>query len=628
MTRRENTPVKFAVDSNDKIIGLEGIHGGRAPIPSTFHAPDGTTVGVAGPDGRVASIFRRSLRGAAKWFGAVQAAKSFNDTGVFALANYGGGQKIEAEAPFVAVRLFWVNRAANAMTASKSIIGVTETADTSVAASAFHPVIGGAVYNTTVAAPNTLGWRPVTWAGAATVDHPAANIAAQVKVSDWIPITSVPRADGGVRPLLIIRNEHDGSTQGSFATLSLAAIAALRTPIAAARGRILQLFTGTSMVTSPSSVNGAMGIATYEVYPEFRYSVPSLNFCVTADSIGQNEGLALTGTITSWGMRGCADASSMTRPVNYTSCGASGKMFSEYWLRFTELVAAGYLPDINAVAPMSVNDYSGDIAHLDYYIEMGKVRAQQVFEYHRDNGIRVTVFIGLYPYNALTVADDAKRVAYNAWLRDFARRIGAFYLDFSALGNGASPERWKTSTGFYTGATVTGSIAGTVMTVSAITTGVLAVGQKITGTGVTADTVITSLGTGAGGVGTYNVSPSQTAASTAITVSAAVTISQSDPAVFTIAHAAPLGASLMLTTTGTLPAGLPQGRELFVATIPAPTATTFSVALTPNGPALATTDAGSGAHSVWFAQDGVHPNEFAIDTIMAPGASALINSIA
>lgn len=55
-------------------------------------------------------------------------------------------------------------------------------------------------------------------------------------------------------------------------------------------------------------------------------------------------------------------------------------------------------------------------------------------------------------------------------------------------------------------AVVTASISGTVMTVSAVTSGTLSVGSVITGTGVIPNTTITSLGTGTGGTGTYNIS--------------------------------------------------------------------------------------------------------------------------
>jgi len=69
-------------------------------------------------------------------------------------------------------------------------------------------------------------------------------------------------------------------------------------------------------------------------------------------------------------------------------------------------------------------------------------------------------------------------------------------------------------------AQVTGGIAGTTLTVSAVADGELAVGQVITGTGITAGTKITALGTGTGGTGTYIVAPTQTATSTAITAGA------------------------------------------------------------------------------------------------------------
>lgn len=71
--------------------------------------------------------------------------------------------------------------------------------------------------------------------------------------------------------------------------------------------------------------------------------------------------------------------------------------------------------------------------------------------------------------------------------------------------------------------TMTASIAGTTMTVSAVTSGAFAAGQIISGTGVTAGTSITALGTGTGGIGTYTVTPSQTVASTTITAAAPLT---------------------------------------------------------------------------------------------------------
>lgn len=56
-----------------------------------------------------------------------------------------------------------------------------------------------------------------------------------------------------------------------------------------------------------------------------------------------------------------------------------------------------------------------------------------------------------------------------------------------------------------------------VMTVSAVSSGTLAIGDVVSGAGVTAGTFVASLGTGTGGAGTYNVSVSQTVGSESMT---------------------------------------------------------------------------------------------------------------
>lgn len=71
-----------------------------------------------------------------------------------------------------------------------------------------------------------------------------------------------------------------------------------------------------------------------------------------------------------------------------------------------------------------------------------------------------------------------------------------------------------------TEATATGAISGVTMTLSAVGSGTVAVGQTVTGSGVAANTIITALGTGSGGTGTYIVNNSQTVSSEALTMKA------------------------------------------------------------------------------------------------------------
>lgn len=81
----------------------------------------------------------------------------------------------------------------------------------------------------------------------------------------------------------------------------------------------------------------------------------------------------------------------------------------------------------------------------------------------------------------------------------------------------ASPPTVTTATTVQNVASFTGSITGTTLTVSALASGIIKVGQILTGTGVTTTTYIAADTGGAGGVGTYTVNKSQTVASEAIT---------------------------------------------------------------------------------------------------------------
>lgn len=68
----------------------------------------------------------------------------------------------------------------------------------------------------------------------------------------------------------------------------------------------------------------------------------------------------------------------------------------------------------------------------------------------------------------------------------------------------------ETMTSAAVGARFTATIAGTTLTVSAVATGTIYLGQTLQGAGITAGTIITALGTGTGGIGTYTISTAHT----------------------------------------------------------------------------------------------------------------------
>lgn len=64
----------------------------------------------------------------------------------------------------------------------------------------------------------------------------------------------------------------------------------------------------------------------------------------------------------------------------------------------------------------------------------------------------------------------------------------------------------------------TGDVNGTTLTISTVTFGAVAIGTSIYGPGIATGTIITGLGTGTGGVGTYTVTPATTPASGTVTI--------------------------------------------------------------------------------------------------------------
>jgi len=66
------------------------------------------------------------------------------------------------------------------------------------------------------------------------------------------------------------------------------------------------------------------------------------------------------------------------------------------------------------------------------------------------------------------------------------------------------------------GAVVTASITGTTLNVTFVTSGTLAVGQMLTGAGISAGVYISGLGSGTGGTGTYTINRTQTVSSETI----------------------------------------------------------------------------------------------------------------
>ena len=161
-------------------------------------------------------------------------------------------------------------------------------------------------------------------------------------------------------------------------------------------------------------------------------------------------------------------------------------------------------------------------------------------------------FLGLNTQDSSVTLESGYATVANNCIIDKYGRLG-------------SRQGWDLTT-VATNAVVTGTISATTLTVDSVTSGTLSIGDVISGSGVTAATYITALGTGTGGTGTYTVSASQTV-TLAGTYARALTV----VTVTATAHGLAIGDTVYLDfTSGTAV----DGAFVVVTT---PTANTFTV---------------------------------------------------
>jgi len=135
-----------------------------------------------------------------------------------------------------------------------------------------------------------------------------------------------------------------------------------------------------------------------------------------------------------------------------------------------------------------------------------------------DSTVNTRPLYGVFPGTSMTPVGVFTATGYLS--QNTIAINGANYLigiGQTVTGTGIPVGTTVTASSVTTASSFLGYISGTTLTVTSITSGVLVVGQTITGASgvvVTAGTTITALGTGTGGVGTYTVNNSQTVGGT------------------------------------------------------------------------------------------------------------------
>ena len=215
--------------------------------------------------------------------------------------------------------------------------------------------------------------------------------------------------------------------------------------------------------------------------------------------------------------------------INPGVMGAGGNALALNGLILTNnpMVAIGTVPSfptdtaVGNFFGLLSNEYAQSQIYFDGYINGTQIPAALLFSQYSDVAVSAwarSAPLGTTTLTQLQALSGAFDVTIDGTLKSAASvgfsSVTSFTAAAELLATNLGIEGAVVATG------VTGAISGTTLSVTAITSGALSVGDVIGGTGVMAGTYISALGTGTGGIGTYTISTPQMVTSEALTVNA------------------------------------------------------------------------------------------------------------
>lgn len=370
--------------------------------------------------------FMPEMRGQAlhRWMGAFSSGDTSN-------ATY--GMKWMVEADFDQVGFLILHREATKATGWSLVAAATETASIATQASTFHPIVGGTAYNAVRGSTDTYGWESYTVPdipSGGTLTLPAYSLVPPAAFS------SVPRADGGIGRLLMARVHKNGSAGEPKSFRFSAKFDNMRTPNAANRGRIIQVGSVGSDAVGTLGTSLTLGSQVPTLFPIVRYRRPVITVAAVGDSITENFAETTEG-LTNYMLRACADVSTESVPVIAQNYGLSSQGGAVYLPHF-KLMAAQSPPSIAFFFPFSPNDIATPTRRS---VQDGLARMAEFVDFCRANRIYPVLCTPL-PNNGYAQTPDDFRKLVKATVLSAAGSWGVTACDFSALGDGATPERY------------------------------------------------------------------------------------------------------------------------------------------------------------------------------------------
>jgi lysophospholipase L1-like esterase len=275
------------------------------------------------------------------------------------------------------------------------------------------------------------GLAPSPSGGATSLTVPASPATDQAifAFTDWLRLSSLPRADGGDgRPLLMTRS-HFAATG---ARRSMPSADAWPTEN---RGRILRAFYKAGGNFTTAGFTSPVANDSFIVPSAVQYYARSLGGTVVAvgDSLTQGTGLN-SNDLYSWGHYATAQISTPTRPVAFINGGWHGQTSTQF-LQNARTYIDVFRADVIAISVWTPNDPRTMAAANSAWQNVMEVAA-----YAQSKGC-LPVLATAVPYN-LSVADDAIRNTINARARAIGAAGAMLVADLDvAVSDGATPAK-------------------------------------------------------------------------------------------------------------------------------------------------------------------------------------------
>ena len=353
--------------------------------------------------------------------------------------------KIAAPAEYYSVRLFIYHHEASSTTSYTAICASTESALNTTAINLTRPIVNGAESNA-LDAVESYGWKTFKFAGISAITAPAGTaIAPSVLISDWLPLASVPRADGAAFPLALIRLSVLGGTSNFSSATNTGP--GMEIPDASNGGLILQArwesdATGVTVSAPATNHLSASNAATPTIGIEFRCNKPGITIMGIGDSLTQQTTVSPS-VYDTMGWRTAARISALGVPCGYVNHGMSGQAS----LAFTNAGLAAitnWLPNAVFVQGGSPNDgaFSTDAFMRNGIQKMNSYAQGVLVAAAAENAVQmITTWLpcssGIIPAES----QDVMRRVNNTAIRALANNR-VFVLDWDALvSDGGAPAR-------------------------------------------------------------------------------------------------------------------------------------------------------------------------------------------